>query len=347
MHSEDESTALAGRTTGTAPTTGTTRTPRTPRTPRTDTARTTGAGPEYVHGYSPQEAQRLGDQADTLAALLHSGTSYPAGSRVLEAGCGVGAQTVHLVESSPGARIVAVDRSAASLAQARAHVAAARPPGAPAAVAWQQADVYELPFQDASFDAVFLCFVLEHLADPVRALGELRRVLRPGGSLTVIEGDHGSALFHPFSHGAHTLVAHLIRLQADAGGNALIGRELQPLLTSAGFRDAVVRPRTVYVDGTRPALVEGFTRRTFIAMVEAVREDALRAGLTTAADWDRGMAGLRRAAADDGSFHYTFFKAVAVRAGATSPGSLRAVSASAGMHANSLTPGASSAASFT
>ncbi|MFJ6773529.1 hypothetical protein ACIQOV_21670, partial [Kitasatospora sp. NPDC091257] len=50
--------------------------------------------PDYVHGYARTEARRLGDQADTLADLLHAGTAYPAGSRVLEAGCGVGAQTV-------------------------------------------------------------------------------------------------------------------------------------------------------------------------------------------------------------------------------------------------------------
>jgi len=77
------------------------------------------SAPGYVHGYSPDEAQRLGDQADTLAGLLHSGTSYPAGSRVLEVGCGVGAQTVHLVAGSPAARFTAIDTSAASLARAR------------------------------------------------------------------------------------------------------------------------------------------------------------------------------------------------------------------------------------
>ncbi|WP_207419866.1 class I SAM-dependent methyltransferase [Roseomonas haemaphysalidis] len=54
-----------------------------------------------------------------------------------------------------------------------------------------------MPFGDASFDHVFVCFVLEHLADPAAALGELQRVLRPGGSLTVIEGDHGSTLTPP------------------------------------------------------------------------------------------------------------------------------------------------------
>src|ERR1700730_5254897 len=81
----------------------------------------TAAG--YVHGYSGSEAVRLGDQADTLAELLHTATGHPAGSRVLEVGCGVGAQTVHLAGASPGAHIVAFDISSHSLAQARARMA--------------------------------------------------------------------------------------------------------------------------------------------------------------------------------------------------------------------------------
>jgi hypothetical protein len=158
-----------------------------------------------------------------------------------------------------------------------------------------------------------VCFVLEHLPDPRRALAGLRRVLRPGGTITVIEGDHGSAFFHPDSAYAHAAIDCQIRLQSADGGNALIGRQLQPLLASAGYRDVVVRPRTVYADQTRPAMVNGFTRNTFIAMIENVRDDALAAGLITRTDWDRGIADLHRTADDSGTFHYTFFKALAVR----------------------------------
>lgn len=264
----------------------------------------------YVHGYSGQEAKRLGDQADTLAALLHAGTAYPAGSRVLEVGCGVGAQTVHLVAGNPGARIVAVDHSAASLAQARERVHG-QAPGA--AVEWCRADLFDLPFPDASFDHVFVCFVLEHLRAPQRALAGLRRVLRPGGTLTVIEGDHGSAFFHPDGAAARAAIGHLVSLQAAGGGNALLGRALQPLLTAAGYAGITVHPRTVYADATRPHLMAGFTRNTFIPMVAAVRDEALTSGLTTAADWDRGLTELHRTAEPGGTFHYTFFKATAVR----------------------------------
>ncbi|MET8701207.1 methyltransferase domain-containing protein [Kitasatospora sp. NPDC004723] len=277
--------------------------------PAADAAPAAAADTGYVHGYSPTEARRLGEQADTLAALLHAGTSYPAGSRVLEVGCGVGAQTVHLLTANPGVLLTAADVSADSLARARDRVAG-QLPGAD--VRWHCGDLHRLPFPDGSFDHLFVCFVLEHLADPAAALAALRRLLRPGGTVTVIEGDHGSAFFHPRGAAAQRVVDHLVRLQADGGGDALIGRRLYPLLTGAGFRDVAVGPRTVYADGARPALVEGFTRRTFVAMVEAVRGEAVEAGLSTAEAFDRGVAELRRAAEPNGTFHYTFFKAVAV-----------------------------------
>jgi cyclopropane fatty-acyl-phospholipid synthase-like methyltransferase len=67
----------------------------------------------YVHGYEHRENLRLQDQASTLVELLLSDTSYPAGSRVLEAGCGVGAQTVTLARNSPEALITSVLRAQA------------------------------------------------------------------------------------------------------------------------------------------------------------------------------------------------------------------------------------------
>src|SRR5712664_4209404 len=79
----------------------------------------------YAHGYDPRENKRLLDQAGTLVDLLHSDTSYPSGSVVLEAGCGVGAQTVTLAQRSPGAGFTSIDVSTDSLAEAKRKTAAA------------------------------------------------------------------------------------------------------------------------------------------------------------------------------------------------------------------------------
>ena len=266
----------------------------------------------YVHGYDAREAQRLRDQAASLVELLHHDTRYPAGSRVLEAGCGVGAQTVTLARHSPGAQITSIDVSETSLAVAAAAVEAAGLTN----VTFQRADLFARPFPPASFDHVFVCFVLEHLAAPLEALRALETMLKPGGTLTVIEGDHGSAYYHPRSDRAQRAIQCLIDLQARGGGDALIGRALYPLVSGAGYADVHVSPRMVYADASRPALVEGFTKLTFTAMVEGVRAPALAAGMLTAAEFDAGIADLHRTAAADGTFCYTFFKATARRAAA-------------------------------
>ena len=260
----------------------------------------------YVHGYRPRENERLQDQAGTLVDLLHADTAYPAGSRVLEAGCGVGAQTVTLARRSPDARVVSVDLSAASLAEAKRRIDRAGLTN----VEFRQADIFALPYEPGSFDHVFVCFVLEHLSRPVAALTILRELLRPGGTITAIEGDHGSAYFHPDSLAAHAAIQCQVRLQREAGGNALIGRELYPLLVEAGFDAVRVSPRMVYVDSSRPELVDGFTRKTFTAMIEGVREPALAAGLIEPERFDAGIRALHRTTEADGVFCYTFFKGV-------------------------------------
>lgn len=262
----------------------------------------------YVHGYDPRENRRLQDQASTLVELLHWDTAYPEGSSVLEAGCGVGAQTVTLASNSPKALITSIDVSEASLVEARKAVQAAGIVN----VTLRQADIFALPFPPRSFDHVFACFVLEHLARPVEALRALKTVLKPGGTITAIEGDHGSTYFHPDSDYARRAVACLVELQARASGNALIGRSLYPLLTEAGFSGIHVSPRMVYADASRPGLVEGFTRKTFTAMIEGIRQPALESGLMNEADFDRGVADLYRTAEADGVFCYTFFKAGAL-----------------------------------
>jgi SAM-dependent methyltransferase len=265
----------------------------------------------YVHGYHPRENERLQDQAGTLVDLLHSDTAYPAGSTVLEAGCGVGAQTVTLAARSPEARVTSVDVSAESIAEARRRVDSADLTN----VEFRQADIFALPFDAESFDHVFVCFVLEHLSRPAEALAILKGLLRPGGIITVIEGDHGSTYFHPDSAAAHAAIQCQVAMQREAGGNALIGRQVYPLLVEAGFDAVRVSPRMVYVDSSRPDLVDGFTRKTFTAMIEGIRQPAIAAGLIAPERFDQGVRDLHRTTEADGVFCYTFFKGVGEKGG--------------------------------
>ena len=260
----------------------------------------------YVHGYDQRENIRLQDQASTLVELLHSDTKYPAGSKVLEAGCGVGAQTITLAKNSPGALITSIDISEISVNEAKRKTDAAGFTN----VQFEQADIFNLPYGPNSFDHIFVCFVLEHLLQPVEALQMLKKYLKKDGTITVIEGDHGSAYFHPDSEAAHKAIQCQVELQKRAGGNAMIGRELYPLLRQAGFHSVRVSPRMVYVDSSKPELVDGFTKKTFTAMIEGVREAAINAEIIEQQVFEQGIKDLYRTTEQDGVFCYTFFKAI-------------------------------------
>ncbi len=265
---------------------------------------------DYVHGFTPREQERLHDQASTLSELLHHDTRFPPGSLVLEAGCGVGAQTEILAANNPQARLVGFDLSPDSLGQARALV---RGRGL-GNVRLLRADLFRPPFAEGTFDHLFVCFLLEHLPQPARALASLLPLVRPGGSVTVIEGDHGSCYFHPETEAARAAWNCLIRVQAALKGDSLIGRRLYPLLKSAGVRELAVTPRKVYCDESRPRWMEGFVKKTIIPMVEGVREEALARGMIDEGTWRRGIADLHATGTPpEGTFCYCFFKGVGVK----------------------------------
>jgi ubiquinone/menaquinone biosynthesis C-methylase UbiE len=264
---------------------------------------------KYVHGYDTRESVRLQDQASTLVELLHIDTSYPARSRVLEAGCGTGAQTITLAHNSPDAHIISIDIAESSIVLAKRKIEEAGLTN----VNFQQADIFRLPSATGSFDHIFVCFVLEHLAQPLEALSSLKTLLNVGGTITVIEGDHGSTCFYPDNDATHRAIRCQVKLQEQTGGNANIGRELYPLLSAAAFSSVKVSPRMVYVDASKPHLVEGFTKNTFTAMIEGVREPSIEAGLVDEKTFDEGIRGLYRTTEPDGVFCYTFFKATAIK----------------------------------
>jgi ubiquinone/menaquinone biosynthesis C-methylase UbiE len=263
---------------------------------------------DYVHGYNDRESIRLEDQANTLNELLHHDSLFPKGSLILEAGCGTGAQTKTIAAKNPGSKFISIDISESSLNSAKKFIDELQIRN----VEFRQGDIYNLQFPDEYFDHIFVCFVLEHLPEAEKALMLLKRVLKKEGSITLIEGDHGSTFFHPHSNYASQAIDALVKLQSISGGDALIGRKLYPLLIGAGFKDCSVSPRMVYVDSSNPALVEGFTKNTFTAMVEGIREQAIKKGIIKEDIFEKGIRDLYRTTELDGVFCYTFFKGTGI-----------------------------------
>ncbi|MCE5186983.1 MAG: methyltransferase domain-containing protein [Planctomycetaceae bacterium] len=263
----------------------------------------------YVHGYSKRETQRLYEQAEILEAIIHGSTVFGAGEKVLEAGCGVGAQTRLLVRRSPNTEFTCIDVSEDSLACA----AQLKKAEAFENVTLKKASIYELPFSEGSFDHVFVCFVLEHLTEPVKALRELKRVLRSGGSATVIEGDHGSCFWHPETAASATAWNGLIRAQKAMGHDPTIGRKLTPLLEQAGLRIKTCSPAWLYADRLDRPLRDGMVDHIIVPMVQSAQEQILTDKLVDAAVYETGIKDLSRVdEIDEGTFFYTWFKAIAV-----------------------------------
>jgi SAM-dependent methyltransferase len=262
----------------------------------------------YVHGYSEREMRRLYEQAEILENILHAGTVFPVNARVLEAGCGVGAQTRLLVQRNPEAMFTCIDISEKSLATAnrlKTQVAFKN-------VTFHREDITRLSFADETFDHVFVCFVLEHLDIPLLALNELRRVLRPGGTITAIEGDHGSCFWHPETPESIAAWNGLITAQRNIGHDPNIGRRLTPLLTQAGFVLATCEPAWLYADRLKPALRDGMVNHIIVPMVQSAEPQILAENLVPKQLYEQGISDLSRVdQIEEGTFFYTWFKALA------------------------------------
>jgi SAM-dependent methyltransferase len=264
----------------------------------------------YVHGYSERETQRLLEQSLILEDLLHSGTEYPAGSRILEVGCGVGAQTRILVRRNPGIQLTSIDISADSLRMAETELARMGHRN----VSFLQMDICDHRFAPSSFDHIFVCFLLEHLPEPAEALRIMKGLLKEGGSITVIEGDHGSGFWTPETVASKEAWNGLILSQQKLGHDPNIGRRLYPILKDAGFSVKDVSPRPVYADRSDPVLLNGVVNQIIVPMVFSAQTQVMEEGLLDRATWQKGLDNISRVAvAEEGTFFYTWFKGTGIR----------------------------------
>ena len=188
----------------------------------------------YTHGHSAAvlSAHSRRGAADSAAYLL---AHLRAGMDLLDVGCGPASITADLAERVAPGRVVALDAAAGALEAARATL---RERGLSEQVEVTSGDVMALPFEDASFDVVHAHQVLQHLADPVGALAEMRRVTRPGGIVAVRDAVYSAMTWFPEPAGMEQWRSVYMATARSNGGEPDAGSRLLSWARAAGFADA-------------------------------------------------------------------------------------------------------------
>jgi ubiquinone/menaquinone biosynthesis C-methylase UbiE len=204
----------------------------------------------YLHGFTASEQNRLVRQARFLEHRIHDRLPYRRSKRLVEIGCGVGAQTEILLRHFPDLHVTGVDRAKSNLDAARARLSK---------LSWAagrfdlvHADAGSLEFEADRFDSAFLCWILEHVGDPALILSETRRVLRPGSPIVVTEVQNASFFLDPYSPNTLAYWMAFNDHQLEIGGDPFVGAKLGNLLQAVGYREIATEVRTIHLDNRTP-----------------------------------------------------------------------------------------------
>jgi ubiquinone/menaquinone biosynthesis C-methylase UbiE len=204
----------------------------------------------YLHGFTQHEQERLYRQARFLEDAVHDRLPYRRSRRLLEVGCGVGAQTEILLRRFADLHITGIDHNAANLQRAQKHLAAL--PWAKGRFHLQRSAAETLTFPAGEFDSAFLCWILEHVADPLRTLSEVRRVLRAGSPVVVTEVQNATFFLDPYSPNTLQYWMAFNDTQLELGGDPFVGAKLGNLLQAVGYGDIRTEVKTFHFDNRTP-----------------------------------------------------------------------------------------------
>ncbi|MQS13834.1 methyltransferase domain-containing protein [Streptomyces kaniharaensis] len=260
----------------------------------------TGQRPAAVYTHGHQEAvlrsHRSRGVADSAAYLV---PELRSGQALLDVGCGPGTITADLAELvGPGGRVVAVDTSGEVLEQAAAYVAGRGLSN----VVFEVADVHQLRYRDGEFDVVHAHQLLQHVADPVAALREMRRVVAPGGVVAARDVDYATMTWYPEAPALESWLLLYRRTARANGGEPDAGRRLLSWARAAGFAEVTATATTwTYATPERRAFWAGmWADRTVDSAFARTAEER---GFADRAELERIAAAWREwSTAEDGWF---------------------------------------------
>jgi ubiquinone/menaquinone biosynthesis C-methylase UbiE len=181
-----------------------------------------------------QEIQRLEYKSRILQGMearIWRNAGLTATMQVLDLGCGPGIVSQAIAQTLTSGSIIGIDRSPAMIAAAQSCIQ----PSQLTNLTFQVGDSENLSLPTASCDFVYARFLFQHLGNPQVTLAEIRRVLRPGGIVCIVDIDSDWMMFYPPLASTDTFQQQVIKMQQQQGGDRMVGRKLGDYLTAAGF----------------------------------------------------------------------------------------------------------------
>lgn len=263
----------------------------------------------YLHGFSSVEQERLRKQAVFWEHLIYQTINFSGVKKLLEVGSGVGAQSEILLRRFPEINLTCVELNEAQINAAKQTLA--KVPWAAGRFDIHKMDASNLDFESNTFEGAFLCWVLEHVPNPARALAEVRRVLRPGSKVVVNEVMNHTFFLEPYSPNVWKYWMAFNDFQFENAGDPFIGAKLGNLLTQVGYRSVKTEMIDVHLDNRMPE-----KRKQFIEfwsdLLLSAKDQLIKAGYVDEETVEKATSELALVRKDPNAvFMYSFMQAKA------------------------------------
>jgi ubiquinone/menaquinone biosynthesis C-methylase UbiE len=264
---------------------------------------------QYLHGFDSVEQNRLVAQAHVLKDKIFENIDFSSAKNILEVGCGVGAQTEILLNLYPTAKVTGIELSEIQLNTAK-HYLQTKFDSSRYELFNMNAETMD--FAENTFDAIYVCWVLEHVANPQKVVDECFRVLKKGGVVYISEVQNNNLYLYPKAEYTEKYWEKYNNLQLEMGGNPFVGAQIGNLLFNAKFSTVNVKSKTFLYDNSTPEkreimadywcdlLLSGFSNLLLHNKVEENDKETIKQEMN-------------RVKQQNGAFHYSFIQGYAVK----------------------------------
>jgi hypothetical protein len=261
---------------------------------------------KYIHGYIPEEQERLLDQAGVLAPLIYPWIDFSDCKHVLEIGSGVGAQIHILLSLYPEIELTCVEIEKKQVKKAKENLRQF----IDRKIHFLNQDASKLELKKEA-EGVFICWVLEHLNDPASVLAKAFENMSIGGAVFVTEVFNSSFQFFPKLPGLEKYYHVYNQFQRDLGGDPDVGLKLGNLLKEAGFSDIELHRGGFHLDQTQPGELRKIASY-WKGLMKSGSEAIIEAGLISRGEVLQMEQDLDEIASHpDGVLYYQFIQAKA------------------------------------